>query len=145
MGRYYHTKESAEEYIRMARGHDGKEIIVLLKEFLPAHSSLLEIGSGPGTDWALLKAIYKVIGSDNSQEFLKHLMATYPEGEFLLLDASTLDTSLKLGSVVLGKVDGVAKLHKKQVEQAGFELVEELDLFEENYFLTFRGKGGDGE
>jgi N-acetylmuramoyl-L-alanine amidase len=41
---------------------------------------------------------------------------------------STLDTSLKLGSVVLGKVDGVAKLHKKQVEQAGFAVLKSPDI-----------------
>ena len=41
---------------------------------------------------------------------------------------STLDTSLKLGSVVLGKVDGVARLHKQQVEQAGFAVLKSPDI-----------------
>ena len=41
---------------------------------------------------------------------------------------STLDTSLKLGSKVLGNVDGVAKLHKRQVEQAGFAVLKSPDI-----------------
>tara|TARA_R110002110_G_scaffold405241_1_gene624212 strand:- start:44603 stop:45910 length:1308 start_codon:yes stop_codon:yes gene_type:complete len=41
---------------------------------------------------------------------------------------STLDTSLKLGDKVLRKVDGVAKLHKKNVEQAGFAVLKSPDI-----------------
>lgn len=41
---------------------------------------------------------------------------------------STLDTSLKLGAVVLREVDGVARLHKKQVEQAGFAVLKSPDI-----------------
>ena len=41
---------------------------------------------------------------------------------------STLDTSLKLGDTVLRKVDGVARLHKKNVEQAGFAVLKSPDI-----------------
>ena len=41
---------------------------------------------------------------------------------------STLDTSLKLGQQVLQRVDGVAKLHKHQVEQAGFAVLKSPDI-----------------
>ena len=41
---------------------------------------------------------------------------------------STLDTSLKLGGKVLGRMDNVAKLHKKQVEQAGFVVLKSPDI-----------------
>jgi N-acetylmuramoyl-L-alanine amidase len=41
---------------------------------------------------------------------------------------STLDTSLKLGAVVLRKVDGVAVLHKDRVEQAGFAVLKSPDI-----------------
>ncbi len=41
---------------------------------------------------------------------------------------STLDTSLKLGNDVLRKVDNVAKLHKKRVEQAGFAVLKSPDI-----------------
>ena len=41
---------------------------------------------------------------------------------------STLDTSLKLGKQVLRNVDDIARLHKKQVEQAGFAVLKSPDV-----------------
>lgn len=41
---------------------------------------------------------------------------------------STLDTSLKLGHSVLRNVDDVAKLHKHNVEQAGFAVLKSPDI-----------------
>jgi len=41
---------------------------------------------------------------------------------------STLDTSLKLGAGVLKKVGGIARLHKKSVEQAGFAVLKSPDI-----------------
>ena len=41
---------------------------------------------------------------------------------------STLDTSLKLGSKVLRNVDSIAKLHKNNVEQAGFAVLKSPDI-----------------
>ncbi|MDG1945679.1 MAG: N-acetylmuramoyl-L-alanine amidase [Halioglobus sp.] len=41
---------------------------------------------------------------------------------------STLDTSLKLGDSVLRNVDDVARLHKKNVEQAGFAVLKSPDI-----------------
>jgi len=41
---------------------------------------------------------------------------------------STLDTSLKLGDKVLRNVDSIAKLHKTNVEQAGFAVLKSPDI-----------------
>ena len=41
---------------------------------------------------------------------------------------STLDNSLKLGDKVLRRVDGIARLHKKSVEQAGFAVLKSPDI-----------------
>ena len=41
---------------------------------------------------------------------------------------STLDTSLKLGGRVLSSMDNVAKLHKRNVEQAGFAVLKSPDI-----------------
>jgi N-acetylmuramoyl-L-alanine amidase len=41
---------------------------------------------------------------------------------------STLDTSLKLGDKVLRNMNSVAKLHKRQVEQAGFAVLKSPDI-----------------
>lgn len=101
---YYKTKESVDEYIRLAKDHDGGYLIEALKKFLPPNSILLEIGSGPGTDWNILKRDYKVVGSDNSKEFLRHLTANNPKGRFLELDAVTLKTKMKFDGIYSNKV-----------------------------------------
>lgn len=104
MGNYYHSKESVREYIKMAKGHDGRKIIPLLKEYLPAKSHVLEIGSGPGTDWQILQKSFITTGSDNSNEFLRHLSNTNPKGKFIQLDASSLLTELKFDAIYSNKV-----------------------------------------
>jgi hypothetical protein len=71
-GEYYKTKESVKEYIELAKDVNGSELIEKLKQVLPLKSDLLEIGSGPGTDWVILNESYTVTGSDNSPEFLKY-------------------------------------------------------------------------
>lgn len=69
-GKYYKTKESVDEYIKLAEDVNGKQLIEKLGQVLPPNSVLLEIGSGPGTDWKILNKSFNVIGSDNSIEFL---------------------------------------------------------------------------
>ena len=103
-GEYYKTKESVEEYIRLAKDVSGKQLIENLKRVLPANSVMLEIGSGPGTDWKILSESYKVIGSDNSAEFLNHLINENPNGEFLELDAITLKTGQNFDGIFSNKV-----------------------------------------
>lgn len=41
---------------------------------------------------------------------------------------ATLDTSLSLGADVLREIDGIAKLHKRKVEQAGFAVLKSPDI-----------------
>ncbi|MFN2287848.1 MAG: N-acetylmuramoyl-L-alanine amidase [Chromatocurvus sp.] len=41
---------------------------------------------------------------------------------------STLDASLNMGGSVLGEMGGVARLHKRQVEQAGFAVLKSPDI-----------------
>jgi len=40
----------------------------------------------------------------------------------------TLDASLNLGALILEQIDGVARLHKKRVEQAGFAVLKSPDV-----------------
>lgn len=44
-GKYYHSKESIQEYIELAKDVSGKVIIEKLKQFLHVNFKLLEIGS----------------------------------------------------------------------------------------------------
>lgn len=103
-GAYYRTKKSVEEYVRLARDVSGKELIERLKKVLASGATILEIGSGPGTDWRILSEIYTVIGSDNSMGFLDHLINKNPSGEFIKLDAVTLKTEKRFDGIYSNKV-----------------------------------------
>ena len=103
-GEYYNTKESVDEYIKLAKDVNGKQLIEKLERVLQPNSVLLEIGSGPGTDWKILNKSYSVIGSDNSTEFLNHLISENPNGKFLELDAITLITDKKFDGIYSNKV-----------------------------------------
>ncbi len=101
---YYKTRESVEEYIGLARDVSGQALINQLQMVLPKGAKLLEIGSGPGTDWNILKETYNVTGSDFSREFIHHLETSYPEGDFIELNAITLETDLKFDGIYSNKV-----------------------------------------
>jgi SAM-dependent methyltransferase len=101
---YYKTKESVEEYIKLAKDLSGGELIKKLKTFLGPNSSLLEIGSGPGTDWNILSKDFKIVGSDNSDAFLDHLRSENPRGRFIKLDALTLETNETFDGIYSNKV-----------------------------------------
>lgn len=101
---YYKDKETVAEYIEMAKDVNGQTLIEKLKQFLPTGTSVLEIGSGPGTDWRILNNHYKVVGSDYSNVFLKHLKGQNPNGAFLKLDAVTLETNQTFDGIYSNKV-----------------------------------------
>ena len=101
---YYNTKESVEEYIRLSKDVNGSLLIERLDKFLLKGSKLLEIGTGPGTDWNILNTNYLLVGSDNSTEFLNHLNTNYPHGNFVQLDASKLDTNENFDGIYSNKV-----------------------------------------
>lgn len=101
---YYKTKDSVDEYIKLSKDVNGKLLIEKLKQILPSQSSILEIGSGPGTDWEILQEYYNVTGSDNSKEFLIHLINKNPQGKFIELDASSLKTEIKFDGIYSNKV-----------------------------------------
>ena len=82
-------------------GDEGKAKVI---DYLSKDAHVLEIGTGPGTDWELLNSNYKVIGSDNSDEFIKRLISKHPIGEFLNLDAVTLQTDNKFDGIYSNKV-----------------------------------------
>ncbi|MFY0607031.1 MAG: class I SAM-dependent methyltransferase [Cyclobacteriaceae bacterium] len=101
---YYHTKDSVEEYIQMAKDVNSADLINKFLSHLSTDAKILELGSGPGTDWEILNRKLDVVGSDNSQVFLAHLRDTYPKGEFLELDAITLSTDQRFDGIYSNKV-----------------------------------------
>ena len=138
---YYHTKQSVEEYIRLAEGYNGGDLIERLKSFLPTDSSLLEIGSGPGTDWELLNPNFKVIGSDNSTEFIKRLNAKNPKAEFLFLDAVSLDTDKKFDGIYSNKV-----LHHLKDDEIEASIVRQYQILNPGGIIchsVWKGEGSE--
>ena len=101
---YYKTKESVEEYVELAKDVDGRNLIDKLNQVLSFNSSVLELGSGPGTDWNILNENYEVTGSDNSVEFLNRLKSLNPTDEFIEIDAISLETNKKFDGIYSNKV-----------------------------------------
>lgn len=101
---YFDDRKRAEEYIEMVEGYDGRELIEVVKEYLPEGASLLELGMGPGTDLDLLRQTYRVTGSDSAQSFLDIYQERNEEADLLLLDATILDTDRSFDGIYSNKV-----------------------------------------
>ena len=101
---YYHKKKNVEEYIKIAQGYDGKQLIDVLKNHLAEGSTLLELGMGPGKDLEMLAKSYKVTGSDHSQVFLDLYKESRPDADLELLDAITLETGKRFDGIYSNKV-----------------------------------------
>ena len=136
---YYKNKESVEEYIRLAKDVNGSELIERLNQFLPTDSIILEIGSGPGTDWNILNKDYEAIGSDNSKEFISHLRSNNPLGNFLELDAVTLNTDKKFDGIYSNKV-----LHHLKDNELKDSIKRQYEILNSNGIIChsfWKGKG----
>ena len=119
---FYETESGVEAYIEMAKGYDGALLIEGLAEYLPAGSSVLELGMGPGVDLDILAQRYEVTGSDSSRLFLDRYRERHPEADLLLLDARTLETERRFDCIYSNKVLhhlSAEELHESLVAQAG--------------------------
>ena len=101
---FFDTDTGVEEYIKMAEGYDGEELIKVLKEFLPPKSTVLELGMGPGKDLGILHRNFSVTGSDNSQAFLDRYKKQNPNVDLLKLDAITIHTGRTFDCIYSNKV-----------------------------------------
>ena len=118
---FYDNQENVEQYVAMAQGYDGQELVALLREHLAAGASVLELGMGPGVDLDLLRTNYSVIGSDRSTIFLERYRRTHPEATLLQLDAVTLATTMQVDAIYSNKVLHhltVAELQRSFARQA---------------------------
>ena len=101
---FFDTEKGVDEYIKMAEGFDGAELIKILQIFLPGKSSVLELGMGPGKDLDILSKTYTVTGSDSSQIFLDRYKEQNPDTDLLKLDAVTLSTNRTFDCIYSNKV-----------------------------------------
>jgi cyclopropane fatty-acyl-phospholipid synthase-like methyltransferase len=101
---YFDDRKNVDDYIKMAAGYDGGELIEILKKHLPIGSSILELGMGPGIDLQILSADFEVTGSDTSQVFLDLYRDKRPNADLMLLDAETIDTDRTFDCIFSNKV-----------------------------------------
>jgi len=101
---FFDIEKGVDEYVKMAEGFDGAELIKTLQKFVPEKFSVLELGMGPGKDLNILSKIYTVTGSDNSQIFLDRYKKQNPDADLLKLDAVTLSTDRTFDCIYSNKV-----------------------------------------
>lgn len=101
---FYHDEKTALQYISMAEGYDGRELVEILRRHLPQDASVLELGMGPGVDLRILKEYFRATGSDNSQFFIDRYRELDPDADLIHLDAVTLDTERTFDCIFSNKV-----------------------------------------
>jgi cyclopropane fatty-acyl-phospholipid synthase-like methyltransferase len=101
---FFDTEEGVDEYIKLAEGYDGSELIKDLRNFLKDGSTVIELGMGPGIDLDILKKYYKVTGTDTSKVFINRYKKMHPDADVFLLDATKLDINKKFDCIYSNKV-----------------------------------------
>jgi trans-aconitate methyltransferase len=101
---FFDTEKGVQEYLEIAKGHDGRELIEMLSKHLAQGSTVLELGMGPGKDLELLSKRFEVTGSDSSRLFIKAYRRVDPEADLMLLDAVTLETDRRFDCIFSNKV-----------------------------------------
>jgi trans-aconitate methyltransferase len=101
---FYDDPKNAEDYIKMAKGYDGAELIEILHTYLRPQSSLLELGMGPGVDLDILAKRYQVTGSDSADYFLQRYKSAHPDADLLKLDAVAINTKRQFDCIYSNKV-----------------------------------------
>ena len=128
---FFDTEEGVAEYLEMAKGHDGRELIEKLSEHLTPGSTVLELGMGPGTDLKLLSKKYEVTGSDSSNLFIEKYRKVDPEADLMLLDAVTLETDRRFDCIFSNKV-----LHHLQREELEESVPRQAEVLSEGGLLA---------
>ena len=105
----------------MCEGYDNSKFKQKIQKYLKTGSTILEIGMGPGNDYKWLSESYKVTGSDYSSEFINRAVDKFPNGNFKVLDAITIDTMNKYDSIYSCKVYQhfeLSEIEKALIKQA---------------------------
>ena len=123
----------------MAKGFDGRELIKILKQYVPAKSSVLELGMGPGVDLAILAESFEVTGSDNAEIFLGKCHATHPEASLIHLDINAIQIDATFDAIYSNKV-----LHHLSEDELRSSLIQQSKILKQGGILLhsfWRGEG----
>lgn len=137
---FYDEEKTANQYIAMAEGYDGRELIDVLRVYLPDGSSVLELGVGPGVDLSILGKHFRATGSDNSQFFLDRYRDANPGSDLVRLDAVSLETEKTFDCIYSNKV-----LHHLTHEQLRKSLLRQREVLSRNGQIMHSFWRGDGE
>lgn len=119
---FYEDRDTANQYIEMAKGFDDRELIEVLRKHLPDVAKVLELGMGPGVDLDILKKYFHVTGPDFSQFSFDRYSDANPDSDLLHLDAVTIETDRVFDGIFSNKVlhhlsdEDLAKSVRRQKE-----------------------------
>jgi len=102
--KFYDSVENVNQYIEMAKGFDGRELIKILKKYVPEGSSVLELGMGPGVDLEMLSKSYDVTGSDNSIIFIERFRHLHSSFKLIQLDVNNIKCNITFDCIYSNKV-----------------------------------------
>ena len=101
---YFDDEKRVEDYVKMAEGYDGRDLIEVLKQYVPTGAAVLELGMGPGKDLDILNESFQVTGSDNAQTFLDRYRKQNATADLVLLDAVEIDIDRQFDAIYSNKV-----------------------------------------
>jgi len=113
---FFDTEKGVNEYIKLAEGYDGSEIIKQLQTHISPGSKVLELGMGPGKDLEILLQYFQATGSDNSEIFVNRFLKLHPQADVLVLDAINIKTDRRFDAIYSNKV--LQHLSKSEAEQS---------------------------
>jgi cyclopropane fatty-acyl-phospholipid synthase-like methyltransferase len=137
---FYLTEKTAEDYIQLAEGIDGRDLIEKLEKLLPPGSSVLEIGMGPGKDLDILGENFVATGSDFSIHFLNKYRSKNPGADLVLLNAKTMDISDRFDCIYSNKV-----LHHLKKEELTISIKRQLKVLNKGGLICHSFWKGSGE
>lgn len=137
---YFNNEKNVRDYIKMAEGYDGAELIKELKDFLPAGSTVLELGMGPGVDLDILKQDFAVMGSDSSNVFIDLYKTKYPNADLQMIDALEMDVDRSFDCIYSNKV-----LHHLKRGQLELSLARQKEHLNPGGLLFHSFWAGQGE
>lgn len=136
---FYDDEKTANQYIAMAEGYDGRELIDILRLHLPGGASVLELGMGPGVDLNILSKHFRATGSDSSQFFIDRYRDAHPGSDVIRLDAVELETDRAFDCIYSNKV-----LHHLTGEQLRKSLPRQKKVLSRNGLVMHSFWRGDG-
>lgn len=139
-GKFYHTAKSVDQYITLAEGFDGAELVAQLRKHLPDGSAVLELGMGGGKDLDILLKNYKATGSDLSPIFVERYRKKHPDVALLVLDAVSITTTHTFDAIYSNKV-----LHHLTNEELVQSVQRQTEILNDQGILCHSFWNGEGD